>query len=230
MTRTMSPASARRGASAVRLTRATLALAVRELTNRDAGLARIVATHGPPPLWARPGGFRTLARIILEQQVSLASAATLFARIDAALPGGWTPRAVARAGAEGMRALGLTRQKASFVVALAEHTAREPRWLERLARDGDEAAHAALTARHGVGPWSASIYLLMVLRRADVWPPGDLALHKAIARLPGQRGTPSSADATRFAERWAPHRATAARILWHGYLSDARRERGDRET
>lgn len=206
----------------VPLTRAALAVAVRELAAADAGLARIVAQHGHPPLWARPGGFRTLVRIILEQQVSLASAASLHARVDRELRGGWTPASVVRAGERGMRAHGLTRQKSAFVVALAERSAADPRWFTRLARASDEEARTALMSLHGIGPWTASIYLLMVLRRPDVWPSGDLALHKAIGRLPGQRATPTSAQAERHAERWAPHRSTAARILWHGYLADAR--------
>lgn len=206
-----------------RLTRARLKAAVDALSARDRGLARIVATHGPPPLWARPGGFRTLVRMVLEQQVSLASAATLFARVDDALRGGWTPQAVARSGERGMHRLGLTRQKSSFVVALAEHTLQDPRWLARLNRADDAEAFARLVAMHGIGPWTASIYLLMVLRRPDVWPPGDLALHKAIGALPGQPRVPSTSEATAIAERWAPHRATAARILWHGYLADRRK-------
>lgn len=205
------------------LTRATLAIAVGELAAADAGLARIVAQHGPPPLWARPGGFRTLVRIILEQQVSLASAATLFSRVDSELRGGWAPESVARAGELGMRTHGLTRQKSAFVVALAKQSLADPQWFTRLASSSDDDARTSLTSLHGIGPWTASIYLLMVLRRPDVWPPGDLALHKAIGRLPGQRATPSSEQATRIAERWAPHRSTAARILWHGYLEDARK-------
>ena len=117
-----------------------------------------------------------------------------------------------------MRGHGLTRQKAAFVVSLAERVHDDRQWFRRLARLDDHDAHAALTALHGIGPWTASIYLLMVLRRPDVWPPGDLALHKAMATLPGQLRVPSPKEATAIAERWAPHRATAARILWHGYL------------
>ncbi len=216
------PGPARGAARPPSLTRATLGVAVRALAAADAGLARIVVRHGHPPLWSRPGGFRTLVRIILEQQVSLASAATIFSRVDSELRGGWSPEVVARAGEIGMRTHGLTRQKSAFVVALAEQSAADPRWFTRLAHSSDDDARTALTSLHGIGPWTASIYLLMVLRRPDVWPPGDRALHKAIARLPGQRATPSSAQATRIAERWAPHRSTAARILWHGYLEDAR--------
>ncbi|HWK88887.1 MAG TPA: hypothetical protein VNP72_02805, partial [Longimicrobium sp.] len=104
------------------LTRVSLLQGVRALAARDAGLAAIVERHGPPPLWARPRGFATLARIILEQQVSLASAATLYARVEREL-GGMTPAAVAAVGRPGLQALGLTRQKAAYVAGLAEHVA-----------------------------------------------------------------------------------------------------------
>jgi 3-methyladenine DNA glycosylase/8-oxoguanine DNA glycosylase len=116
------------------LTRATLQDGVRALAARDPVLAAIVARHGPPPLWARAQGFPTLVRIILEQQVSLASAATLFARVARTIPGGVTPDAVRAVGAAGLRTLGLTRQKAGYVATLAERprsaddpTPRRPR-------------------------------------------------------------------------------------------------------
>ncbi len=193
---------------------------VAALCARDALLARVVARHGPPPRWARPTGFRTLARIVLEQQVSLASAATLFRRLDRELPGGLRPAPILRAGARGLRARGLTRQKAAYLVALAAQVRAEPAWLGRIARADDAAATSALVAVTGIGPWSAAIYLLMALRRPDVWPTGDLALHIAMADLLDLARRPGAADAAAIAaERWAPARATAARILWHHYLA-----------
>ena len=201
------------------LTRATLHDAVCALAARDAGLARIVARHGPPPLWARPRGFATLVRIILEQQVSLASAATLYARVSATL-GGMTPGIVSAAGAPGLQALGLTRQKARYVAALADRVASGALPLASLPRRSDDEVEALLCDVPGIGPWTARIYLLMALRRPDVWPPGDLALHRAMARLHGRPDMPGSAEATRLAEGWRPWRAVAARILWHGYLAD----------
>ena len=202
------------------LGRATLLVGVRELTARDRRLSRIVDRHGPPPLWARPRGFATLVRIILEQQVSLASAAALFARLGRQLDGGVTADAVRAAGEPGLRALGVTRQKAAYVFALAERIASGALPLETLGRLPDDEAAALLTAVRGVGPWTASIYLLMALRRPDVWPPGDLALHKALARLRGRRELPTSDEAHAIAARWRPWRAVAARILWHGYLAE----------
>ena len=212
---------ANNGAIAQKLTRATLTEAVRELTARDLGLARIVATHGPPPLWARPQGFETLVRIILEQQVSLKSAATLSKRVALGLDG-ITPASVLCAGVEGLRGHGLTRQKAAYVVALAERVESGALPLRTLSKLDDSAVATLLKSVPGIGPWSASIYQLMALRRPDVWPPVDLALHKAMQRLHAMTIIPSSDEATRLAERWAPWRAVAARILWHNYLVEQR--------
>ena len=201
------------------LTRATLLVGVRALVAQDPALAEIVARHGPPPLWARPQGFPTLVRIILEQQVSLASAATLFARVARTIPGGITPDAVRAVGADGLRALGLTRQKAGYVATLAGRVADGTLPLASLRRRPDLEAAALLMRCPGIGPWTSAIYLLMALRRPDVWPPGDLALHKAIGRACG-RPAPTSEQATALAVRWSPWRAVAARVLWHGYLSE----------
>jgi DNA-3-methyladenine glycosylase II len=202
------------------LTRATLLDGVRDLTARDAGLSRIVQRHGPPPLWARPRGFATLVRIILEQQVSLASAAALFRRLERSLDGGVTPAAVRAAGQPGLQALGVTRQKARYACELAERVTAGSLPLAALARMPDDEVAECLTSVPGIGPWTASIYILMALRRPDVWPPGDLALHKALARLQPRSGVPTSEEARALAQRWQPWRAVAARILWHGYLAE----------
>lgn len=204
------------------LTNATLKQGVRELAAADPGLAAIVARHGHPPMWGRPRGFTTLVRIILEQQVSLASAASMFARIERAL-GGVTPPTVRAAGAAGLQALGLTRQKSAYLATLAQRVADGSLPLASLPRLPDAEVAETLVRVPGIGPWTASIYLLMALRRPDVWPPGDLALHKAMSRLPGFDRVPSSNEAAEHALRWRPWRAVAARILWHGYLSDRAR-------
>ena len=106
------------------------------------------------------------------------------------------------------------------MTALAEWIARGELRLSSLLRASDAQVSATLTRVPGIGPWTASIYLLMALRRPDVWPLGDLALHKALAKLRRLPQVPSSDVAARLAERWAPYRAVAARILWHGYLAD----------
>ena len=204
----------------MRLTRDSLAGAVRDLARRDRGLARIVAAHGPPPLWARRPGFATLVRIILEQQVSLASAAALYRRIGRELRGGWSAATVRAVGEAGLRARGLTRQKARYVTHLAIEVDDGRLMLPALARATDDRVCAELGAIPGIGPWTANIYLLMALCRPDVWPTGDLALHKALAALRGLPQIPSAAEAAQLAARWSPYRAVAARILWHGYLAD----------
>ncbi|BAH40012.1 DNA-3-methyladenine glycosylase [Gemmatimonas aurantiaca T-27] len=216
------PSSTESPAPAQRLTRASLAAAVQALSAQDPSLAAIVARHGTPPLWARPAGFATLGRIVLEQQVSLEAAATLWRRLDAQIPGGFHAAPVAEIGVDALRALGLTRQKSAYLHGLATAVADRTLDLALLARASDAEVMSRLTALHGIGPWTASVYLLFALRRPDVWPPGDLALHLAMRDAHGWPKPPASPDATRHAERWAPWRAAAARILWHGYL----RERG----
>ena len=201
------------------LTDATLREGVRALAAMDAGLGAIVARHGHPPMWGRPRGFATLVHIILEQQVSLASAAAMLGKVERAL-GGVTPATILAAGTAGLQALGVTRQKSSYIVTLAERVADRSLPLATLHRLPDAEVAGALVRLPGIGPWTASIYLLMALRRPDVWPPGDLALHKAMSRLPGFAGVPTSEKAAEWALRWRPWRAVAARILWHAYLSE----------
>jgi len=201
------------------LTEARLLAAVGELAARDARLARIVDDYGPPPLWARPPGFPTLVRIILEQQVSLASAAALFAKFERYCDGTVTAARVAESGEAGLLAIGFTRQKARYVVGLARQIECGTVALDRIARLPDDAARDALVLIPGVGPWTAGVYLLMALRRPDVWPPGDLGLHKSMAEVRSLRSVPQSEQAAAYARRWSPWRAVAARLLWHAYLS-----------
>ena len=194
---------------------------VARLIRRDRGLRAIVRRDGPPPLWSRPRGFPTLLRIILEQQVSLASARAMYLRLAAAT-GAVTPSAVLGLGVPGLRGLGFTRQKAAYAVALAARIEDGSLPVARLHRLPDEEARALLEGVPGIGSWTAGIYLLMALRRPDVWPRGDLALHKAMARLEALPVLPSAVEAELIAARWKPLRAVAARILWHGYLSERR--------
>lgn len=201
------------------LSATTLLSAVEELAARDARLARIVDAHGPPPLGARTPGFPTLVRIILEQQVSLASAAALFTKFERRCDGSVTAARVTEVGEPGLLSIGLTRQKARYVVGLARQLEAGHVSLERIAQLPDEDARDALVAIPGIGPWTAGVYLLMALRRPDVWPPGDLGLHKSMAEVRGLKSVPSSDQAAAHARRWRPWRAVAARLLWHAYLA-----------
>src|SRR5262245_24863210 len=201
------------------LHRASLLSGVQTLIRRDRRLAKLVDRHGAPPLWARRPGFASLLRIILEQQVSFASADAIYRRLAAAV-GQVSAVNILALGVPGLLRLGLTRQKASYAFALETHIVEGQLELSRLGRYPDTEASEQLMQVRGIGPWTASIYLLMVLRRPDIWPPGDLALQKALGRLHGLTWVPSVDEAERLAEPWRPLRAVAARILWNAYLAE----------
>jgi DNA-3-methyladenine glycosylase II len=201
-----------------RLDRRTLGSAVKHLTRRDPALRAVVRRHGPPPLWSRRPGVGTLVQIILEQQVSLASARAVYRRLEQTL-GHVTCEKIAQCGPTGLRRLGFTRQKAAYCCGLGESIAAGTLNLRRVARASVEAGRAELMRVPGVGPWTADIYMLMVLRRPDVWPTGDIALLTALQHLRRLPRRPSVEHAAEHARRWMPWRAVAARILWHGYLA-----------
>lgn len=207
-----------RAAAPRALTYAALGLGARTLAARDHDLARLLRRHGVPPMWGRRPGFAALVQIILEQQVSLAAARTLFRRIDAAL-GGVTPRTVHARAIDGLRGLGLTRQKATYCHGLAERILDGELDLSAVARGPDEAGQRALLAVPGIGPWTVAIYYLMALRRPDVWPPGDLALAAALRRAKALGALPSPTDQHALAAGWSPWRSVAARLLWQDYLA-----------
>ena len=206
----------------MRLSPEMLGLAVAELGARDPDLAAVVGRYGPPPLWARRPGFSTLVRIILEQQVSLRSAAAAYARLQA-VAGRVTPARVASISERSLRAAGLTRQKAAYCRGLANAIVGGGFDLGRLDRLADDEVRSALIELPGIGPWTADIYLLIALCRPDVWPTGDLALAKALQRIKRLKRIPGDDRMTRMARSWAPWRAVAARLLWHDYLSSGRR-------
>jgi DNA-3-methyladenine glycosylase II len=195
--------------------------ATEALAARDPDLGSIVDRHGPPPLWDREPGFTTLVAIVLEQQVSLRSGAAALERLRLAA-GAVQPGPILTLGEEGVRAAGLTRQKARYVVGLAM-AAMDGRFdPDRVARAADESARSELVALLGVGRWTADIYLLMALGRPDVWPDGDLALAAAMRRAKRLEAVPDAPTQRAVAEAWRPWRAVAARILWHAYLAGER--------
>jgi DNA-3-methyladenine glycosylase II len=203
------------------LSSSSLRVALAEIGARDPDLAAVVERYGPPPLWARRPGFSTLMRIILEQQVSLRSAAAAYARLQA-VAGRVTPARVASIGERELRAAGLTRQKAAYCRGLASAVVVGGLDLGRLDGLPDDEVRSALVELPGIGPWTADIYLLMALRRPDVWPKGDLALARALQRVKWLRRAPGEDRMARIAMTWAPWRAVAARVLWHFYISSSR--------
>jgi DNA-3-methyladenine glycosylase II len=200
------------------LTEASLALAAAELADRDRSLRRIFTSYGSPPLWARKPGFPTLINIILEQQVSLRSAASMFARLQQNIVPFHAER-FCELGPDFLKSLGLTRQKTAYCLHLADALVSKQLQLERFHRMSDEEVKADLMKLKGIGSWSADIYLLMALRRPDIWPSGDLALAVAVANLKRLERPPKPDELEKMARRWRPYRAVAARMLWQYYLA-----------
>jgi len=201
-----------------RLDHAMLRAGVAELCARDSALAAVVERLGAPPLWARRPGFATLVHVILEQQISIAAARTMFRRLGAQL-GGVSAASIDACGEAGLRELGLTRQKARYCHGLAARVLDGRLDLATVARAGDPEGRRALLEVPGLGPWSVDIYYLMALRRPDVWPQGDLALAVALRELKRLRKPPSRERQSAIAARWAPWRSIGARILWSHYLA-----------
>ena len=191
---------------------------VDELCATDDSLAGVVAEHGTPELWLRPPGFASLVLLILEQQVSLASAAAAYGKVLDRI-GTMAPAALSATTPEQLRADGVSRQKDRYLRALADAVVTGDLDLDLLPGLGDDEVRAALTALPGVGRWTADVYLLACLGRPDLWPTGDRALQVATAETLGLDTVPTPTELEALGERWRPHRSTAARLLWHGYLA-----------
>ena len=188
------------------------------LATREPRFAAAMRLTGPPPLRRRPHGFDALLDAILGQQVSTASAAAIRARLDAA--GLTGEAAVAQAGDDTLRACGLSRQKVRYARALAE--ARLP--YTRLRAAPTEEVIATLTALPGIGRWTAEIYAMFSLGRADVFAPGDLALQESARLLFELPERPTEKALRQMSEDWSPWRAVAARLLWAYYRVAKERE------
>jgi len=191
--------------------------AVKELASRDPDLADIVRRYGAPPMWGRPPGYPTLIRIILEQQVSLSSARAAYDRLEEAL-GEITPANFLKLGDTELKTVGFSRQKTRYGRLLAEDILDGSFDVDALGDLPDEEARTRLTGLKGIGRWSADIYLLMALRRPDVWPIGDLALVSAVRRIKGLNRVPTREEWGRIGDDWRPWRSVAARLAWFDYL------------
>lgn len=188
------------------------------LALHDTGMARAIAVTGPLPLRRRADGFAALLSAIVSQQVSVASARAIWARLEAA--GLTDPAAMAVAEPESLRACGLSRQKARYGQALAQ--AGIDFLSLRMAPDEDVVAR--LVAVPGIGRWTAEIYAMFALGRADVFAPADLALQEATRLLYGLEARPTEAALRAMADQWRPWRAVAARVLWAYYHVAKERE------
>ena len=194
----------------------------KKLAKTDADLARIFEAYGTPPLWQREANFATLVHIILEQQVSLASALSAFNKLKKKI-GEVTPEGVLALNDEEMKAVYFSRQKTVYARELARAVANGILDLRILENLSDADVKHELKKIKGIGDWTADIYLLMAMLRADVMPKGDLALHVAWKKLKDLEHAPNSDEFQKISEKWKPYRAVAARLLWHFYLSEKRK-------
>jgi DNA-3-methyladenine glycosylase II len=201
-----------------RLTLETFNKALTILARRDPDLGAVIKEFGNPPTWKRSRGFDTLVLMILEQQVSLASARAAYDRLAATVDA-LTPENMLTLTDDQFRGAGVSRQKTRYIRHLSDCILDRSVRIDRLARMDDDAVRAHLTQVKGIGAWTADVYLLMSLMRPDVWPVGDIALQDAAHSIKGLDARPGPDALEEIGEQWRPWRSVAARILWHHYLS-----------
>jgi DNA-3-methyladenine glycosylase II len=192
--------------------------AVEALADREKAFAGVVEKHGVPEPRRSDPGAHTLLRTIVGQQVSVAAARSMWAKLEAAYGSPPDLMLLLAATDEELRAAGISRQKAGYIRSLAELVISGELDLASLPQDNEEAI-ALLTKIKGIGRWSAEIYLLFAEGRADVWPAGDLAVQIEIGRLFGLKDKPTEKHLREIAEAWRPHRGAAAILAWHSYNS-----------
>jgi len=200
------------------LTTGTLQEAVSQLAKQDPLIKELVENYGFPPLWRRTQSFETLVHIILEQKVSLASAKAVMNRVKAHCPT-MDPTQFLDVAFDDLKTAGVSERKISYCQSIALSLVTGDLKLKSLRNKSDTEVMDQLIAIRGIGPWTAGVYLLMAMRRPDSWASGDRALVVSYARSAQLTEIPSYKEFDHIAERWRPHRAAAARVLWHAYLS-----------
>ena len=195
---------------------------IEALASREPAFARVVEKHGIPDSRNSTRGAHTLLRTIVGQQVSVAAARSMWAKLEAAFGSPPDLNRLPAASDEELRAAGMSRQKPGYIRSLAELVISRELDLENLP-DDDEEAIALLTRIKGIGRWSAEIYLLFAEGRADVFPAGDLAVMVEIGRLMGLDDRPSEKQLRELAEAWRPYRGAAAVLAWHSYNTVAKK-------
>jgi DNA-3-methyladenine glycosylase II len=204
-------------------TQADLEEAIHALMKRDARLKSIFEVAGMPSLRQREPGFAGLAAIICGQQLSTASAAAIWARLSAAFDP-FDHHALLKARADRLGRLGLSVAKIKTLKGIARELAAERLNLDVLAEEDADAAHHTLTALHGIGPWTADVYLLFCLGHGDAWPAGDLALQEAVRLGLGLKARPTAKQMLPLAEPWRPLRGAVAHLWWSYYRALKKRE------
>ncbi|QGW28422.1 DNA-3-methyladenine glycosylase 2 family protein [Phnomibacter ginsenosidimutans] len=189
--------------------------AIEQLIATDGLFAKIYARYGPPPVWARPAGFVSLCRIILEQQVSLASAKAHYLQLKNYLPA-FTPAHILLLTDAEMRRCRISRQKATYLKALATAVTNGTLDIAALSQQDEATVRAQLTSIKGIGQWTADIYLMLCLQAKDIFPIGDIAVINTLRELTGAH---TKEDMLQLAESWTPRRSLAVYFLWHYYLN-----------
>lgn len=192
-----------------------------QLAANDADLQQIIDTYGYPPFWSRPNTFESLVHIILEQQVSLASALSALNKLRERVQE-ITPARILLLTDEEMRACYVSRQKNSYIKFLAEGLLSGQLKLEEFPAMSDDDIRAQLVALKGIGNWTADVHLMFALQRADIFPIGDLAAVNALKRVKGLPTETTKEQMLEITAQWAPYRTLAAMLLWHFYLSTPR--------
>jgi DNA-3-methyladenine glycosylase II len=204
-------------------TQADLEEAMHALVAQDPRLVPILEATGMPALRRREPGFVGLAHIVTGQQLSTASAGAIWARLQAAFDP-FDHKAVRKARADRLGRLGLSAAKIKTLKSLAREIIAERVNLDVLANEDADAAHTTLTRLHGIGPWTADVYLLFCLGHGDAWPAGDLAVQEAVKIGLGLKTRPTPKEMAPIAEPWRPLRGAAAHLWWSYYRVLKKRE------
>ena len=191
------------------------------LASRDADIARVIATYGPPPDRSLPASFDTLARAVIGQQVSRAAASSITRRMLAA--GMMSVESVASRSVDEMMAVGLSRRKAEYLIGIADEIASGRLDIAALASLPGQEVQARLVAIRGIGAWTADNFRLFALADMDAWPANDVALQEAMKRLKSMDKRPTAVEMEDMAEVWRPYRGAGALVLWHIYGIEVRK-------
>lgn len=188
-----------------------------KLAKKDKALAQVILEYGYPPLWHRPQGFATLVHVILEQQVSLASARAAYDQLKLRI-GAITPEKVLSLTDEELKSCYFSRQKIVYVRHLSSAIVNKELDLHKVPELSNEEIRKKLIAIKGIGHWTIEVYLMMVLHRCDLFPMGDIALLNSLKHLKGLPKDTSREEIEKISLRWKPYRTVAAFLLWHAYI------------
>lgn len=192
---------------------------VTALIKKDPLFAKIKADWGLPPNWQRPQGFVTLCKLILEQQVSLASAHAHFTKLNGYVKA-FEPKYLAKLSDEEYRSCHISRQKSTYLRALSEALLNGQLDIEALEQAEETEVRSQLTAIKGIGQWTTDVYLMFCLQRTDIFPIGDIAVVNTIKEFTGLQ---TREEMLAHAENWRPYRSLAVYFLWHHYLKKRNR-------